>query len=76
MIVAAEPALAAAVSAIRNGRGSRPRRSSPSASIGVIANTTTSLASTAESRPETATVSASRAGGPTGVRASRREHQS
>ena len=75
MIVAAEPALAAAVSAIRNGLGSRPRRSRPRASIGVIANTTTSFASTAESRPAIATVSASKAAGPAGVRASRREHQ-
>ena len=48
MIVAAEPALAPPASAMTNGRGSRPRRTSPAHSIGVIANTTTSLASTAE----------------------------
>ena len=76
MIVAAEPALAAAASAIRNGRGSSPRRSRPKASMGVMAKTTTSLASTADRRPEIATVKARRAGGPTGVRASLREHQS
>ena len=75
MIVAAEPALAAEVRAIRNGLGSRPRRSRPMASIGVIANTTTSFASTAESSPPIATISASSSAGPAGVRASRREHQ-
>ena len=51
MMVAAEPALAPPASAITNGRGSSPRRGRPAQSIGVIANTTTSLASTAESTP-------------------------
>ena len=63
MRVAAEPALAPPASPITNGRGSRPRCTSPAQSIGVIANTTTSLASTAESTPAVATVDASRATG-------------
>ena len=51
--VAAEPAFDAPASAIRKGRGSRPRRARPAISIGVMANTTTSLARIADSTPAT-----------------------
>ena len=57
--VAAEPALAAPASPARYGRTSRPRAASPAHSSGVITNTTTSLTSTADSTPPSATVSAS-----------------
>ena len=76
MMVAAEPAFAPPASAMTNGRGSRPRRTSPAHSIGVIANTTTSLASTAARIPAVATVIASSAAGGTSVVAIRAEHQS
>ena len=73
MMVAAEPALAPPASAITNGRGSRPRCASPAHNSGVIANTTTSLASTAERTPPAATVPASNAaGGMRGARDPRR----
>ena len=62
--VAAEPALVAAASAITNGRGSRPRRCAPAISSGAIAMIRMSLASTAESPPPIATVSASKAAVP------------
>jgi hypothetical protein len=76
MIVAAEPALAPPASAMTNGRGSRPRRTSPVHSIGVIANTTTSLASTAARIPAATTVIASSAAGGRAAVAIRTEHQS
>ncbi len=59
MMVAAEPAFAAPARAIRYGRGSRPRAAMPWHSSGVIANTTTSLASTEDRPPPTITVNAS-----------------
>ena len=61
--------------AITNGLGSSSRRWIPVTRSGVIANTTTSLASTAESRPAVTTVSARRHCGPQGVLAIRREDQ-
>ena len=76
MMVAAEPALAPPARAITNGRASTPRRISPAHSIGVIANTTTSLASTADSVPAAATVIASSPAGATAAVAIRAEHQS
>jgi hypothetical protein len=76
MMVAAEPALAPPASPITNGRGSRPRCMRPAHSMGVMANTTTSLARTAESRPEVITVTASSAAGDAAAVAIRCEHQS
>jgi hypothetical protein len=76
MMVAAEPALAPPASAITNGRGSRPRPTSPAHSIGVIANTTTSFASTAARMPAAATVIPSSAAGGRAAVAIRAEHQS
>jgi hypothetical protein len=76
MMVAAEPALAPPASAITNGRASRPRWISPAHNTGVIANTTTSLASTAARMPPAATVPASNAAGGMAALAIRAEHQS
>ncbi len=76
MMVAAEPALAPPASPITKGRGSRPRRRSPAQSIGAIANTTTSLASTAESTPAVTTVTGSSAADEASAVAIRAEHQS
>jgi hypothetical protein len=76
MMVAAEPALAPPASAITNGRASRPRWVTPAHNSGVIAKTTTSLASTAERMPPAMTVLASSAVGGMAAVAIRAEHQS
>ncbi len=60
MTVMALPALHAPAKAMRNGRGSRPRRRVPSAMIGAIAKAMMSFASTADSSPATTTTAASR----------------
>ena len=54
--VAADPALLAPASAMRKGRGSSPRARVPAISSGAIAKVTTSVASSADSPPHTATV--------------------
>jgi hypothetical protein len=59
MSVAADPALVEAASAIANGRGSQPRARAPTINSGAIVTIRMSLASTAESAPPIATVSAS-----------------
>jgi hypothetical protein len=58
IIVAAEPALVAAASAIANGRGSKPRLCAPAISKGAIVTIRMSLANTAERPPLIATVNA------------------
>ena len=71
MMVPAEPAFAAKQNPRRKGTGLRPRDRVMVTSNGVIATTTTSLVSTADSSPPTVTRIARRTGAETGRVATR-----